>query len=142
VAHHPFQTGTIAKCLSPALVALAAVASRRGVSSQAPIDPRRQDRLLFGAVLLFLAALVAAWYGLGVYAFGCGDVPSDVCGRKTLALAQFLVSLVGLVPAYLVARKVNRGQIRDAVRFLWIGVMIYFVWVVLNDAAVHGGLRL
>jgi hypothetical protein len=104
------------------------------MSSQAPIDPRRQDRLLFGAVLLFFGAVVAVLYGLGDFLFPCGDQPCD----RTLPLVQLLVSLIGLVPAYLMVRNVNRGRTREAGKFLLIGLMIYFVWAALNNAAVYG----
>lgn len=89
-----------------------------------------------GAVGAVLAACVAAFIA---YATN-GVLSTEESGshETPLLIAQAIVGLVGLLPVGLFARALVRRRDFQAVVWLCIGVVVYLVWGLLNDAAVHG----
>jgi hypothetical protein len=56
----------------------------------------------------------------------------------TLLTAQLVLAIAALIPAALLARSVLRRADGNAGVWLIVGLTVYAVWAVLNDAAVHG----
>jgi hypothetical protein len=87
--------------------------------------------LLGGAVCAFLVAGAADW-------LACENEGTPACNRQDLAHTQFILAVIGLVPALvLVVAAALRRKWLAAVT-LGIGVPLYLAWAVLLDAAVHG----
>jgi hypothetical protein len=87
--------------------------------------------LLSGAVFGFLVAGVVNW-------LACENEGTPACSRQDLAFGQFILAIIGLVPALvlLVAAALRRKRL--AALALAVGVPLYLAWAVLLDAAVHG----
>lgn len=87
--------------------------------------------LFGGAVVAFLAA------GL-VNLLACENEGTPACSRQDLAFGQYILAMIGLVPALVlvVAAAVRKKWV--AALALAVGVPLYLTWAVLLDAAVHG----
>jgi hypothetical protein len=88
-------------------------------------------------LLLLLAAALAVLPALAIDWLACENQGTPACERKELARAQLYVALAGLVPALLLAVDTWRGS-RRAFVWLALGLVVYAVWGLLADAAVHG----
>ena len=87
--------------------------------------------LLGGAVVAFLAA------GL-VNLLACENEGTPACSRQDLAFGQFILAVIGLVPALVLLVAAALRKKRLAALALAVGVPLYLAWAVLLDAAVHG----
>jgi drug/metabolite transporter (DMT)-like permease len=100
--------------------------------------PRRSPGWILAAVLIGLGALLAVALGWATDYVACETEGTDACSRSGLAELQLWIAVAGLVPAGLTLGAAFRGTHN---RLRWIAavtVLIYLVWAVLNDAAVHG----
>lgn len=87
--------------------------------------------LLGGAAFAVLVAGVVNW-------LACENEGSEACSRQDLASAQFIVAMVGLVPALVLVVAAALSSRRMAVLALALGVSVYLAWAFLMDAAIHG----
>ena len=87
--------------------------------------------LLGGAVFAFLAAGVVNW-------LACENQGTPACARQDLAFGQFILAVIGLVPALVLLMAAALRKKRLAALALAAGVPLYLAWAVLLDAAVHG----
>ena len=87
--------------------------------------------LLAGAAFAFLVAAVVNW-------LACENEGTEACSRQDLASAQFVLAMIGLVPALVLVVAAALGKKRTAVLALTVGVPVYLAWAVLMDAAIHG----
>jgi hypothetical protein len=87
--------------------------------------------LLGGAVFAFLVAGVVDW-------LACENEGTLACTRQDLAFGQFILALIGLVPALVLLVAAVLRKKRLAALALVVGVPLYLAWAVLLDAAVHG----
>jgi hypothetical protein len=87
--------------------------------------------LLGGAAFAFLVAGVVNW-------LACENEGTEACGRQDLAFAQFVLAIIGLVPALALVVAAALAKRRLAALALAVGVPLYLAWAVLMDAAVHG----
>jgi hypothetical protein len=87
--------------------------------------------LLGGAVFTLLVAGAVNW-------LACENEGTPACARQGLAFGQYLLAMIGLVPALalVVAAAIRKKWV--ATLALAIGVPLYLAWAVLLDAAVHG----
>jgi hypothetical protein len=87
--------------------------------------------LLGSAVFALLVAGAVNW-------LACENEGTPACARQDLAFGQYILAMVGLVPALvlLVAAAVQKRWV--AALAVAIGVPLYLTWAVLLDAAVHG----
>lgn len=87
--------------------------------------------LLGGAVFALLVAGAANW-------LACENEGTPACARQNLAFGQYVLAMVGLVPAVVlvVAATVRKRWV--AALALAVGLPLYLVWALLLDAAVHG----
>jgi hypothetical protein len=82
--------------------------------------------------------VAALLLGFGTALGICMD-PSSACSeRRGLAIAQFYVAAAGLIPVSLIIFAAVTKRRALAATALTIAILIYAVWIVLNDAAVHG----
>jgi hypothetical protein len=68
----------------------------------------------------------------------CENEGTPACARQDLAYAQYIVAIVGLVPAVALVLAVALKKRWLAAVALAVGVPLYLAWAVLLDAAVHG----
>jgi hypothetical protein len=68
----------------------------------------------------------------------CENEGTEACARQDLAYAQYIVAIVGLVPAVALVLAVALKKRWLAALALAVGVPLYLAWAVLLDAAVHG----
>ena len=87
--------------------------------------------LLGGAAFAFLVAGVVNW-------LACENEGTEACSRQDLASAQFILAIIGLVPALVLVIAAGLRKRRLAVLALAVGVPLYLAWAILMDAAVHG----
>jgi hypothetical protein len=87
--------------------------------------------LLGGAAFAFLVAGVLNW-------LACENEGSEACSRQDLASAQFVLAMIGLVPALVLVVAAALSKRRMAILALSVGVPLYFAWAILMDAAIHG----
>jgi hypothetical protein len=87
--------------------------------------------LLGGAVFALLVAGAANW-------LACENQGTPACARQDLAFGQFILAMIGLVPALLLVVAVAVRKRWVATLALAVGVPLYLAWAVLLDAAVHG----
>jgi hypothetical protein len=87
--------------------------------------------LLGGAAFAFLVAGVVNW-------LACENEGTEACSRQDLASAQFILAMIGLVPALVLVVAAALGKRRMAVLALSVGVPLYVAWAILMDAAIHG----
>jgi hypothetical protein len=87
--------------------------------------------LLGGAC--FAVLLAGTWNWLA-----CENEGTEACRRQNLASAQFMLAIVGLVPALVLVLAAALGKRRLAAIALAVGVPLYVAWAVLLDAAIHG----
>jgi hypothetical protein len=87
--------------------------------------------LLGGAGFAVLAGYAVNW-------LACENQGTPACARQDLALAQFQLALVGLIPAFVLVFAVVLRKRRVAVAAVALGVTLYLTWALLLDAAVHG----
>lgn len=87
--------------------------------------------LLGGAVFALLVAGAANW-------LACENEGTRACARQDLAFGQFILAMIGLVPALLLVVAVAVRKRWVATFALAVGVPLYLAWAVLLDAAVHG----
>jgi hypothetical protein len=87
--------------------------------------------LLGSAVFALLVAGAVNW-------LACENEGTPTCARQDLAFGQYVLAMIGLVPALalVVAAAVRKKW--AAALALAIGVPLYLAWAVLLDAAVHG----
>jgi hypothetical protein len=87
--------------------------------------------LLGGAVLALLVAGATNW-------LACENQGTPACARQDLAFEQYILAMIGLVPALtlVVAAAVRKRWL--AALALAVGVPLYLAWAVLLDAATHG----
>jgi hypothetical protein len=87
--------------------------------------------LLGSAVFALLLAGAANW-------LACENEGTPACARQNLAFGQYILAMIGLVPALVlvVAAAVRKKWL--AALALTVGVPLYLAWAVLLDAAVHG----
>jgi hypothetical protein len=90
------------------------------------------------AVALLAGAGFAVLVGWATNWLACENQGTPACVRQDLALAQFEVALLGLVPAFVLVLAVVFGRRRLATAAAVVGVALYLVWAFLLDAAVHG----
>jgi uncharacterized membrane protein len=87
--------------------------------------------LLGAAVFAFLVAGLADW-------LACENEGTPACSRQDLAFGQFILAVIGLVPALVLLVAAVLRKKRLAALALAVGVPLYLAWAVLLDAAVHG----
>jgi hypothetical protein len=87
--------------------------------------------LLGGAVFAFLVAGAVNW-------LACENQGTPACDRQDLAFGQFILAMIGLVPALLLVVAVAVRKRWVATVALAVGVPLYLAWALLLDAAVHG----
>ena len=87
--------------------------------------------LLGAAAFAFLVAGVVNW-------LACENEGTEACSRQDLASAQFILAMIGLVPALVLVVAAAFGRKRMAALALAVGVPLYLAWAFLMDAAVHG----
>jgi hypothetical protein len=87
--------------------------------------------LLGGAVFAFLVAGVVDW-------LACENEGTPACSRQDLAFGQFILAVIGLLPALVLVVAAALRKKRLAALALAVGVPLYLAWAVLLDAAVHG----
>jgi hypothetical protein len=87
--------------------------------------------LLGSAVFALLVAGAVNW-------LACENEGTPACARQDLAFGQYILAIIGLVPALVlvVAAAVQKRWV--AALALAVGVPLYIAWAVLLDAAVHG----
>jgi hypothetical protein len=87
--------------------------------------------LLGCAVFALLVAGAVNW-------LACENEGTPACDRQDLAFGQFVLAMIGLLPALVlvVAAAVRKRWV--AALALAVGVPLYLVWALLLDAAVHG----
>jgi hypothetical protein len=87
--------------------------------------------LLGGAVFALLVAGAANW-------LACENEGTPACARQDLAFGQYILAMIGLVPALalMVAAAVRKKWL--AALALTVGLPLYLAWAVLLDAAIHG----
>jgi uncharacterized membrane protein len=87
--------------------------------------------LLAAAVFAFLVAGVVDW-------LACENEGTPACSRQDLAFGQFILAVIGLVPALVLVVATALRKKRLAALALAVGVPLYLAWAGLLDAAVHG----
>jgi hypothetical protein len=87
--------------------------------------------LFGGACFAFLAAGTWKW-------LACENEGTEACGRADLAFAQFVLAIVGFVPALTLVIAAVLGKRWLVVAALAVGLPLYAVWAVMLDAAIHG----
>ena len=87
--------------------------------------------LVGAAAFAFLVAGVVNW-------LACENEGTEACSRQDLASAQFILAIVGLVPALVLVVAAALGKKRLALLALVVGVPLYLAWAFLMDAAIHG----
>lgn len=87
--------------------------------------------LLGAAAFAFLVAGVVNW-------LACENQGTEACSRQDLAFAQFILAMIGLVPALALVVAAALPNRRMAALALSVGVPVYLAWAVLMDAAIHG----
>jgi hypothetical protein len=96
---------------------------------------------------LSVSALIATGFGAlvayGTYWGGClsesgGSTMCPMNEPTNTMQAQLVLGIVGVIPALLMAFFAFRGRGRPAKATLVIGLVMWAVWGVLNDASVHG----
>jgi hypothetical protein len=87
--------------------------------------------LLGSAVFALLVAGAVNW-------LACENEGTPACDRQDLAFGQFVLAVIGLVPAFVLVVAVAVQKKWLAALALAVGVPLYFAWAVLLDAAVHG----
>lgn len=93
---------------------------------------------VLGALVLLAGACFAALVAGVVDWLACENEGTPACDRQDLAFAQYMLALVGLVPAVVLVVAAALRTRRLAALALAIGVPLYIVWAILLDAAVHG----
>jgi hypothetical protein len=68
----------------------------------------------------------------------CENEGTEACRREDLAWAQYVLAIVGLVPAVALVVAVLFSKRRLAIGAVAVGVPLYLAWALLLDAAVHG----
>jgi hypothetical protein len=114
---------------------------RRSVtSSPRSADDSQVRRVLqaAGALVLFGGACFAFLAGATWNWLACENEGTEACGRADLAFAQYVLTIVGFVPALTLVVAAVLGKSRLAVAALAVGLPLYAVWAVLLDAAIHG----
>ena len=88
------------------------------------------------ATIAVVAAGVTAVLAWATNAIGSGN---ELGSHETpLLVAQLVVAVIGLIAAGLFARALSLRADRLAAAWLIAGLLLFLVWGVLNDAAVHG----
>lgn len=87
--------------------------------------------LLGGAIFALLVAGAANW-------LACENEGTPACARQDLAFGQYVLAMIGLVPAFVLVVAVAVQKRWLATLALVVGVPLYLVWALLLDAAVHG----
>jgi hypothetical protein len=87
--------------------------------------------LLGGAGFAVLVGWTAQW-------LACENEGTEACARADLALATYVLAIVGLVPAVVLLLAALFSKRRLAIGALAVGVLLYLAWALLLDAAVHG----
>jgi hypothetical protein len=87
--------------------------------------------LLGGAVFALLVAGAVNW-------LACENEGTPACDRQDLAFGQFVLAMIGLVPAFVLVVAVAVQKKWLATLALGVGLPLYFAWALLLDAAVHG----
>lgn len=87
--------------------------------------------LLGAAAFAFLVAGVVNW-------LACENQGTEACSRQDLASAQFILALIGLVPALVLVVAAALDRKRMAAFAVAVGVPLYLTWAFLMDAAIHG----
>jgi hypothetical protein len=98
---------------------------------------RRVLSILAAAALLGGAGF-AVLVGGATHWLACQNEGTEACSREDLAWTQFVVAIVGLVPAVALFVAVVLSKRRLAIGAVVIGVPLYLAWAFLLDAAVHG----
>lgn len=60
------------------------------------------------------------------------------CTDKSQERLQLVVAFIGLIPVTMLLVAALRAKARSAQIWAAISVVVYIIWAVLNDAAVHG----
>ena len=106
-------------------------------------DARQKPSALLPFPLAVLAFIVYGWAvvgllgGLGAAVGICQD-PSPACERRGLLTAQFYLAVAGLIPVGVMTFAAVTKRRALAATAITIALLVYAVWTVLNDAAVHG----
>jgi hypothetical protein len=87
--------------------------------------------LLGGAGFAVLVGAVTNW-------LACENQGTPACARQDLASTQFVLAIVGLIPAFVLALAVLFGKRRLVTAAVVLGIPLYLTWALLLDAAVHG----
>jgi uncharacterized membrane protein YhaH (DUF805 family) len=88
---------------------------------------------ILGAAFVVLGSLFATWLAIATKGLLC----EGECRSGLLAL-QTVAAVAGLLPACLTFVAALRDRRRQALFWFLITVVVYLLWGVLNDAAVHG----
>lgn len=115
------------------------VGTRRSLSEwddEAKQAPRPLVRWLVALVAIAIVVVVVPIASATQW-LACDVAGSEACGRQELATAQLVVALMGVSAALAVVAQAWRGR-RTLFAWLAIEALIYFVWALLADAAVHG----
>lgn len=95
----------------------------------------KEPRLTLLAIVLFGAACATFAFAVIGRVAGCSDTCSQ---RHDLLTLQATAAGFGLVPAGLMLGAAVRGVRRDALLWLFVGVICYAGWAIVVDAYVHG----
>ena len=94
--------------------------------------------LVLGALALLGGAVFAVFVGGVTNWLACENEGTPACERQDLAFTQYVLAIVGLVPALALVVAAALRKRRLAMLALAVGVPLYLVWAVLLDAATHG----
>ncbi len=93
---------------------------------------------MLAALALLGGAGFAVLVGWTVQWLACENEGTEACARTDLALATYVLAIVGLVPAVVLLLAALFSKRRLAIGALAFGVLLYLSWALLLDAAVHG----
>jgi hypothetical protein len=91
-----------------------------------------------GSLALLGGACFAVLLGGAVNWLACENEGTPACDRQDLAFAQYVVAIVGIVPALALVVAAALQKRRLAMLALAVGIPTYLAWAVLLDAAEHG----
>jgi hypothetical protein len=92
----------------------------------------------FLSVVAVLAALFGAFIAWVTYALLCASSDNGCGTAEGIMKTQLIVGVIGLIPAAAMVYYSFSGSSRRAVIAFVTGLIVWAVWAVLNDAAVHG----
>ncbi len=103
---------------------------------------RRRVVLVPLALLVLGAASLALYFAAWVDWFACRVDSSGACERHGLARLQLVVAAAAGVPAMVLAGALIARKRRTGILALALSVILYGMWALLVDGAVHGWDRL